>query len=1089
MSHRTAQDEDEEHSSVLDTFGDWFHVPVLVVVIVFMAAIRLQSYEKFVRSGEVLFSGNDAWYHLREVRYTVRNWPATMPFDPWTNFPFGTSVGQFGTLYDQIVATVALVLGLGSPSEQLVSKVLLVAPAVSGALTAIPAYYIGKRLGGRVGGLFSALLLALMPGMFLQRTLVGVADHNGAEPLFQSLAVLALMVAFAVAEREKPVWELFEQRAVDELRRPVLLATLAGVATALYMWIWPPGVLLVAIVGAFLLFKLTSDVVNGASPEPVAIAGGVSMAVAGALMLVPLQSLSFAPTQFSLVQPFVAFAVAAGCAFMAWLAREWEARDVDTSLYPVAVFGLVVLGFAVMALFLDGLFGTIQRNFLRILGFSAGAATRTIGEAQPYLSPDILQSRGYTPVNRIISDYGFTLFTAVAAAVWMLAKPLVEDGDTREYGFVGGSLAVVALLFLVPAVPARLGELVGVDPQLIGLAVVAAIIVGATLLTRYGAEQLFVIVWAAFITSAAFTQVRFNYYLAVVVVVLNGYLLGEVLSYLDLRDVDTRTPDLEGYQVLALLAVFLLITAPVLVVPLSVRNTGNANYDQSNTAWQAAEGVGPGGVTQWRGSLQWMQNNTPVEGNLRGANNSGSLDYYGTYKEQQDFAYPNGSYGVQSWWDYGHWITVLGQRIPNANPFQQGATSAANYLLAPSEEQARQVLQNRSADGEGEKTKYVMVDWQMASPNSKFGAPIVFYDSSNVSRSDFYRRIYAVQNDRVSGSFMLKDQRYYESMMIRLYEYHGSAMSPQPVVVDWESRQFQTQSGGTVTVPTVSTGNNSTAIRQFRTMQQARAYVQNDSTSQIGGVGPYPSERVSALKHYRLAKVSNSSATQARGYTNSLVSTSRALGLQPNQLIQTRPAWVKTFERVPGATVRGSGAPPNSTVTARVQMRSRTSNSTFYYTQQAQTNANGEFTMTLPYSTTNYERYTPAEGYTDVNVRAVGGYTFQTQPSVSSSDGNTTIVRHQAQNVSVPEGLVNGARNGTVTVTLERSEQQLGNGNQSSSGNGTSTSGNATADNATGTQTDGSATGGSGSGSGSLSAPTESVTAPEIAADARRSGA
>ena len=1096
MSHRNAQDEDEAHSSVLDTLGDWFHVPVLVVIMVLMTAIRLQSYENFVRSGEVLFSGNDAWYHLREVRYAVHHWPATMPFDPWTNFPFGTSVGQFGTLYDQIIATFALLVGLGSPTEQLVAKVLLVAPAIGGALTAIPAYYIGKRLGGKIGGLFSALLLALLPGMFLQRTLVGVSDHNGAEPLFQSFAILALMVAFAVAEREKPVWELFEQRDVDELRSPVLWATLAGIATALYMWVWPPGVMLIGIVGVFLVLKLTSDVVGGGSPEPVAVAGAVSMGVTGVLMLVPLQSLSFEPTQFSLVQPFMAFAVAAGSAFMAWLAREWEARDVDESLYPVAVFGLIVVGFVFVALFLDGLFSTIQRNFLRILGFSAGAATRTIGEAQPYLAPDILQSRGYTPINRIISDYGFTMFTGVAAAIWMLAKPLVVDGDTREYGYVGGSLAVVGLLYLVPAVPARVGEWVGVDPSLVGLTVVTLIIVGATLLTQYDPERLLVIVWAAFITSAAFTQVRFNYYLAVVVVVMNGYLLGEILGYLDLRDVDVRSPDVQGYQVLALIAVFLLITAPVLAVPLSVRNTGTASYDQSATAWQAASNVGPGSVTNWRGSLQWMQNNTPAEGNLRGANNADELDYYGTYKDQQDYAYPEGSYGVQSWWDYGHWITVLGHRIPNANPFQQGATSAANYLLAPSEEQARQVLQNRSADGEGEKTKYVMVDWQMASPNSKFGAPVVFYDSSNVSQSDFYKRVYAVGNQRVTGSFILRHQRYYESQMIKLYKYHGSAMSPQPIVVDWERRQFQTQSGGTVTVPAVSTGNNSTALRQFRSMEQARAYVRNDSTSQIGGIGPYPSEKVSALQHYRLAKVSNASATQARTYTNSLVSTARALGLQPTQLIQTRPAWVKTFERVPGATVKGSGAPPNSTVTARVQMRSRTTNSSFYYVQHAQANENGEFTMTLPYSTTNYERYTPKEGYTDVNVRAVGSYTFQTQPSLSSSNGSTNVVRYQAQNVSVPEGLVNGARNGTVTVSLERSEQQIG-GNSSTSGNPTSgnaTSGNATSGNASDTLTNastsaGNATGGNGTGPGSLASPVGAVTAPELAAEARRGGA
>ncbi len=83
--------------------------------ILVMLWIRLRSYDAFIREGTVFFSGNDAWYHLRQVEYTVRNWPATMPFDPWTEFPFGRTAGQFGTIYDQLVATAALVVGLGRP--------------------------------------------------------------------------------------------------------------------------------------------------------------------------------------------------------------------------------------------------------------------------------------------------------------------------------------------------------------------------------------------------------------------------------------------------------------------------------------------------------------------------------------------------------------------------------------------------------------------------------------------------------------------------------------------------------------------------------------------------------------------------------------------------------------------------------------------------------------------------------------------------------------------------------------------------------------------------------------------------------------
>ena len=63
----------------------------------------------------------------------------------------------------------------------------------------------------------------------------------------------------------------------------------------------------------------------------------------------------------------------------------------------------------------------------------------------------------------------------------------------------------------------------------------------------------------------------------------------------------------------------------------------------------------------WKESVEWLSNNTPNPG----------VDYYTIYPKDT-FHYPNESYGVMSWWDYGHLITTIGKRIPNANPFQQG---------------------------------------------------------------------------------------------------------------------------------------------------------------------------------------------------------------------------------------------------------------------------------------------------------------------------------------------------------------------------------------------------------------------------------
>ncbi len=69
--------------------------------------------------------------------------------------------------------------------------------------------------------------------------------------------------------------------------------------------------------------------------------------------------------------------------------------------------------------------------------------------------------------------------------------------------------------------------------------------------------------------------------------------------------------------------------------------------------------------SDWRESMDWMVNNTPDTG----------VNYFTIY-DQKSFVYPAGSYGVMSWWDYGHLITYIAKRIPNANPFQQGVAGA-----------------------------------------------------------------------------------------------------------------------------------------------------------------------------------------------------------------------------------------------------------------------------------------------------------------------------------------------------------------------------------------------------------------------------
>ncbi|ERH00291.1 MAG: putative membrane protein required for N-linked glycosylation [Halonotius sp. J07HN6] len=412
--------------------------------------------------------------------------------------------------------------------------------------------------------------------------------------------------------------------------------------------------------------------------------------------------------------------------FLAWLAREWEQRSLERARYPAAVGGLLIAIGIVTAVVLPGLTGTIRTNLLRFVGLSAGAATRTIGEAQPFLA-------GGSPFQTIYSEYRLAFFTALTAAVTFLGRPLIRSDETRDTVYAAAAIALVGGIYLARPVYNRLAGVVGFNPQVLGILIVAALLIGATLRYRYDADRFYLIVWGAFITSAAFTQVRFNYYLATVVAIFTALFVAQVASYIDLREtadsISESTRQIEGWQAIVAVTLVFALIGPFIVWS-----------GPTLAAWQTGGQNGPGAVTVWDDSLEWMNKETPEPGTLGTGTQDQAMNPTKTYDRpaDSDYDYPEGAYGVQSWWDYGHWITVQGERIPNANPFQEGAAEAADYLLAPNETAAADALNQKMA--EGDETRYVMVDWKMVTPGSKFAAPTVFND--NVSRSDFIEPAY-----------------------------------------------------------------------------------------------------------------------------------------------------------------------------------------------------------------------------------------------------------------------------------------------------------------------------------------------------------
>ena len=962
--------EESESKAIVAWLTEYYHIPTLVFLFGFAFWNRIRNWSNFVIDGDVFFSGNDPWYHYRSTQYAVENNLATMPFDPWTYFPFGTSTGQFGTLFDQLIALTALIVGLGSPSESLVGHVFLVAPAFFGLAICIPAYLIGARLGGRFGGLVTVGFVALAPDRLLQVSLAGNVQHHSAEVLFMSLSILGVMVALAVAEREKPVFELVTSGDIGILRGTIGWSMLAGIAMGLYLWAWPPGLWIFGILGAFFVVHLSISHVRGTSPEHAAFVGVISMVTAGILQLSTVRTLELGVTSRSILQPGLAFFVAAGIFFLAWLSREVEHRDLAPSAYPGIVAGLMITATLLVYLILPDIFSFFFGQVDRIFGFitTPGTAAGTIGEAQP-------------PADRLgylFDRYQLAVVTAAIGALIIIARQIISE--------------------------------------------------------RRNGEQLLILVFAVFMVSATFTQVRFGYYLTIPIGALNAVLVSFLMKTIGSATTDHQEFTIESYQVMTIAVVILVMFVPLLGVPWIGADV-NA-VDRSNQLSQ------PGDVMGWEDSLSWMAENTPEEGQY--ANPDGDpMELYGTFDRTDDHEYPDGAYGVLSWWDYGHWITAQGERIPNANPFQQGASQAADFLLAQDETEALDVMEENFDDHENAQTRYVMVDWKMAETETspfvrgKFFAPAEFH--SEFDRTDLFERILTspeqpeTQQQLLSGSTIAHQQAYYESMITRLYHYHGSHAEPRPVGVD-----------------RTPVGEGENPVVGFESMEEAREWADAHEDRTVGGIGTNPEEPVDALEHFRLVHLSDVSAlgTGDRdldlqrhgvnyGQQNVLQRDLQNTGiLQAFQqfsqnpedeairsLTGSNPAWTKTFERVPGATITIEDGPANQELTVSVPIVPENGEQ-FTYEQRVETDSNGEATTTVPYATEGYEEWGVDEGYTKVAATASDPYTIMSSPDFDEIDlDDPDSLMQYVGTANVTEGQVIGEDDSPVSVSLD--EQQL----------------------------------------------------------------
>ena len=637
---------------------------------------------------------------------------------------------------------------------------------------------------------------------------------------------------------------------ISSYKKTLLLSGLTGIAYLLGLFVMPTMIIFALIVGIFTIIQFVIDVVRGKTSEYLLVINTVIFAIAIiGLLAYGLKDPGVNLIFYSVGHVYAYLALIGGTGFLYGVARF--VKEKDWYYYPAVLIGSGIAFSLILFIVTPPLYNMFINSFFAFFG--QGAVSNTVQEARGW-APDL---------------------------AWM----------TFNYGIILMAGGALVMLY---------NNLKDEHPH-----------------------QMYALVWSLVMLFSTWQHIRYEYYLAVNVALLSAVCVSFTFErgWKDIHRLATRmssdTADPEfnkggkeesqrskkqkkthkkGSETSQ--PNYITIAFVILSVGLGIlfANT-SASLSYSNAAGETIR-MNP----DWRESLDWMGNNTPDTG-----------VNYTTIYNPRTFQYPPEAYGVMSWWDYGHMITYIAKRIPNANPFQAGVvgpTGSANYFMSTSEDEGNQVLDRA-------KTRYIITDIEM--DTGKFWAMATWYNAS-VAASPYQMTLLtpAQNNPNSYGSVLFNNQQYYLTMISRLHNFDGSLTTPTSAYYI----EYADPSISQVSLPVITSAeamNATEAVSRAAEYNLTAPAGYHAAALNLGNTITLPIETVPALRHYRLVHESPTNVFNSK--TNDV-------------------KYVKIFEYVKGAHIKGEGI-------IQVPVISNTGRA---YTYQ-QSSINGEFIV--PYSTTS----------------------------------------------------------------------------------------------------------------------------------------
>ena len=628
----------------------------LAVTIIALISLRIKTLPAntvFLPTGFVRFVGNDAWYHTRLLFFLLQNYPHRLFFDPWTNYPFG-SYNHYGPLFEQMMAIPALILGLGHPSSELVNTIAAYFPAVMGALTVIPTYYIGKYLGGHKTGILAAILMAFAPGAFLTRALIGFTHHHSSETLLSTFFIMFFMLALMSAKKNNLSFEHIFNKEFDVLKEPLVFSFAAGIIYWAYQLTWV-GASLFALIS--LVYAVSQYIINNLRKESSDYLGivGITIFLLSAVLLLPALHPELGLTDmygYSLFPSVVALGVVISFAFLSFIEKMIHKKGISSYYYPLAIFGIGIIGLLALSIAAPSLYSTILNAPKAIFGIQTG---------------------GYSTVAEMSSM------------------------------FFPGGVFTMSNAYANFTAPVFLASLLGL------------FILIASQIRKPKPEAVLVIVWSVLIFFATYSQNRYAYYYSANASVLSAYVGGLLLEKVKWKELDDKFKtnvksfaDVPGFfkffrieHVIALLVIFVVLILPVYGASM---DQAKGSVDPPEEWLEACQWLGshtPDPGMDFNGIYNTLNNSEPFQYPDTAYGVMSWWDY-GDYIEIFGHRMPNAN----------PFQEVIGGRRKSID--EKNAPGAATFFTAQSEEEATAVLKAIDPRPDKMGARYIMSDARMA---------------------------------------------------------------------------------------------------------------------------------------------------------------------------------------------------------------------------------------------------------------------------------------------------------------------------------------------------------------------------------------